>query len=128
MSAGLMSNVGTGGQVDREGHVTGTGGKGVIAGQEGMTEVTRTGDKVRGHLVDRKGMALHGFEDVGTWLEEGAEEQNVTDQGLAKAKRNISQITVTSVSGEDTFMAGSNLGWKTREDKKRQSDLKQDLK
>ncbi len=51
------------------GQVTGTGGKGVIAGQEGVAEcggeVTGTGEKVRGHPVDRKRMAMNGFEEDG---------------------------------------------------------------
>ncbi len=38
--------------------------------------VTRTGDQVRGHLVDRKG--IYRFQEVGTWLGEGTEGQNVT--------------------------------------------------
>ncbi len=40
--------------------------------------MTGTGDKVKGHLLDRKGMAIHGLEEVGMWLEEGAEGQNET--------------------------------------------------
>ncbi len=31
--------------------------------------MTGTGDKVRGHLVYRKGKVIHGFEEVGMWLE-----------------------------------------------------------
>ncbi len=48
--------VGTGEQVGGDGQVTGTGGKGVSAGQEGDAGVrvmAETGGKVRGHLVDR---------------------------------------------------------------------------
>lgn len=52
-----------------QGQVTGTGAKGVIAGQKGVTgcrtEVTGTGEKVRGHLVGRKRMAINRFEEVG---------------------------------------------------------------
>lgn len=51
-----------------EGQVSGTRGKGGIAGQEGVAgcgrEVTGTGEKVRGHVVDRKRMAINGFEEV----------------------------------------------------------------
>ncbi len=36
MSAGLIRKVGTGRRVGGEGQVTGTGGKGVIAEQEGV--------------------------------------------------------------------------------------------
>ncbi len=36
-----------------------------------MSEVTRTGDQVRGQLVDRK--RIHWFEEVGLWLEERTE-------------------------------------------------------
>ncbi len=53
--------------------MTGTGGKRVTVGQEGVagrvSKVAGTGAQVQGHLVDRKG--IHGFEEVEMWLEEG---------------------------------------------------------
>ncbi len=41
-------------QVGREGQVTGTGGKGVIVGQQRLAGCgSQKGEKARGHLVDR---------------------------------------------------------------------------
>lgn len=52
----------------RESQVTETAGKGVTAGQEGAaglgSEMTGTGETVRGHLVDRTRMAMALFEQV----------------------------------------------------------------
>ncbi len=47
----------TGEEMGGEGQVSGPGGEGETAGQEGVSgcgsEVTETGEKVRGHLVDK---------------------------------------------------------------------------
>lgn len=52
----------TGERVGGESQVTGTGGKSVIAGQEGVAgygrKMTATGEKVKGCLVDRTRMAM----------------------------------------------------------------------
>lgn len=40
--------------------------------------VCGTAEKFRRHLLDRKRMAMTGFEEVRMWLERGTEKQNVT--------------------------------------------------
>ncbi len=111
MTAGMIRKVGPGEQVDGKGQVTGTGGKRVIAGKERVagcrSEVAGTGDQVRGHLVDRKG--IHGFEEVEMWRQEGTEGQTVT---MAALKRPKPKTVLTAVSGNSIAGDTAQKYWK----------------
>ncbi len=52
-----------------------------MGGREWL-DVSETGEKVRGHLVDRDKKVMNRFGEVGMWLEGGTEKHMVTSMSV----------------------------------------------